>query len=116
MYGRKLSNDEIENASKKRMKIMHDGEVMGRLKNNPDFIEFLKMLEEDKEGLIQTLLNENINTVSNTGLKIRLIARINQIDRVIKKPQTLIWRMKNLTEVRTALKGPSKTRREAGSR
>lgn len=86
-----------------RSKIIARGQAMKRLAINEDFIEFCKSLEEDKQSLIELLLNEELNTMKSSEQKIRLIARINQIDKTIGKARSLIWQMENLTEVRAAM-------------
>lgn len=105
-----VSHKEDQEGAVKRQKIIDDAEAMKRLVSNPDFIRFCEIMQDDREGLNKNLIDgENDNET-----RIRLIARINQIDRNLKKPQSIIWQMENLTEVRDAIK--EQTRRAAGAR
>ncbi|RKY32410.1 MAG: hypothetical protein DRP74_02745 [Candidatus Omnitrophota bacterium] len=114
----KLTQEELEAGRKKREQIISDASAMERLLENPDFKRLCEILKEDKEALNANLLNEHSNNMKSAEVKIRLIARINQIDGVLKKPQSLIWRMKNMTEVRDVIKEQKKESnpREASSR
>lgn len=112
----KLSQEEIEEGRKKRQQIINDAEAMKRLQKSPDFQRFCEMLLEDRKGLNENLLNENLNNMKNAPQHIRLIARINQIDKVLKKPQSLIWQVKNLTEVRETIKEQTRERQALGNK
>ena len=100
----KLSQQEIDEGAKKRQQIINDAEAMKRLSENTDFKRFCEILKEDRQGLVDNLLNEHTNDMKSAEQKIRLIARVNQIDKTLKKTQSLIWQMENLTEVRDAIK------------
>jgi len=111
-----LSADEKAEGARKRQYIIDGAEAMRRLMVNPDFIFFMEAIEKDKEGLVSTLLNENINVPGNDEFRIRLIARVNQIDRVLKKPKQFIWQLENLTEVRAAIKKQTLERQALGNK
>lgn len=102
----KQAQEEIEKGELKRAKIIATGSAMKRLISNPDWQILVDELEKDQEELNKNLLNEDIEI--NQDRRTRLIARINQIDRVIKKPGSLIWQMENLTEVRAAIQEKTK--------
>ena len=91
-----------------RQKIINDGQAMKRLQENPDFKKYQEILRYDRAKLLEGLLKENVNTLKGAECNMRLIARINQIDSCLKKPGSVIWIMKNLTEVRGAMKGRRK--------
>ena len=109
------SKIESEIASSKRQQIISDAGAMTRLSQNVDFKRFCELLLEDRELLNHTLLNTGEST-GNDELRIRLIARINQIDRNLSKPKSLIWQMENLTEVRAAIKEQSLERQALGNK
>ena len=111
----KASNIEADIAASKRQQIISDAGAMTRLSQDLDFQRFCDLLLEDKEALNQTLLNTGEST-GNDELRIRLIARINQIDRSLSKPKSLIWQMENLTEVRAAIKEQSLERQALGNK
>jgi mevalonate pyrophosphate decarboxylase len=106
----RLSKAEKKQASEVRRQIIDDAQVVIKLNKNDDFKRFIEMLKEDREGLNKTLLDEKL-VIKDRDKRTRLIARINQIDSILDKPRSLIWRMDNLTEVRETLNP-----REAGSR
>jgi len=99
-----------------RQQIITDAEAMKRLSQNEDYIRFNDILRTDKEKLISSLLDENTNTLKSAEQKIRLIARINQIDRTLNKPKSLIWQMETLTEVRGAIKDQTRERQALGNK
>lgn len=100
----KQAQKESKEGAIKRAKIIAVGMAMKRLIDNPDFKLLVEELEDDKVQMNKNLLNEEINLADRETQRTRLIARINQIDRLIAKPTTLIWQMENLTEVRAAIK------------
>ena len=108
MFNRnRLKESEKEIAKEKRQEIMREAEAMKRLSINPDFKLFTDMLTKDKVKLNETLLNENITVgdrLANDAIRIRLIARINQIDSTLAIPRRSLWRLKNMTEVRDVIK------------
>jgi len=114
---KRLKQEEADEGARRRQLIINDAGTMLRLSQSPDFQRFVELLKEDREGLNKSLLNPNmsLDTKIQDRMRERLIARIDQIDRTLTKPRSLIWRMENLTEVRDAIKG-SKTQREASSR
>lgn len=112
---KKTTQVEAEEGSKKRQQIIHDAEAMTRLSQNSDFKRFCELLVEDRESLNRMLLNTG-ESAGNDELRIRLIARINQIDRSLSKPKSLIWQMENLTEVRAAIKEQSLERQALGNK
>ena len=115
LFNKKLSKDEVEKAQIKREQIRADAEIMTRLASNSDFGRFCKLLLEDREDLNKFLLNEDSENIRSNDARTRLIARINQIDRILKKPQSIIWQMKNLTEVREAVKEQTRVRQAHGN-
>jgi len=106
----KLSEIELEKGAKKRQQIITDAGAMKRLSENADYKRFCELLKEDRQGLVENLLNEHANDMKSAEQKIRLIARINQIDKVLKRPRSLIWQMENLTEVREAIRERTRER------
>lgn len=113
---KKLSQEELQEGARKREQIINDARAMKRLEENADFKRFCEMLLGDRKGLISFLLNESINNMKSSEQKIRIIARINQIDRILKKPQSLIWQMKNMTEVRGVIKEQTHDRQAVGNK
>ncbi len=87
----------------KRQHIINRGLAMARLTQNPDFIMLVEDLNEDKRSLTLSLFNESSTTMSEDRVRTRLIARVNQIDRVMQKPQQAIRLMKALKEVREVI-------------
>ena len=80
---------------------------MKRLVDNHDFKLFCQICSEDRELLNKNLLDMEVTNPLVKDIdrqRERLIARINQIDRVLHKPKQLIWQMENLTEIRLAIK------------
>jgi len=116
LFGHKISDQERQEAQEKREQIKQDAEAMMRLADNPDFKRFCELLIEDKESLNKFLLNEDSENVKSQDTRTRLIARINQIDRTLKKPQSLIWQMKNLTEVREVIQEQTRVRQAHGNK
>ena len=112
----KLSEAELAEGALRREQIINDAEAMKRLSDNPDYKRFCELLLVDRKGLIDNLLNENTNDIKNAEQKTRIIARINQIDKVLSKPKSLIWQMENLTEVRTAIKDRTHERQALGNK
>jgi len=109
MFNRKdkFTKEERHLAQEKRQLIMREAEAMKRLINSPDFKIFTDMITKDKENLNKTLLNENITVgdrLANDAIRIRLIARINQIDSMLAIPRRSLWRLKNMTEMRDIIK------------
>lgn len=115
IFGHRISEEEKLEAQKKREQIRQDAEIMIRLAGNPDFKRFCELLIEDKEDLNKFLLNEDSGEMKSNETRTRLIARINQIDRTLKKPQSIIWQMKNLTEVREAIQEQTRVRQAHGN-
>ena len=115
LFGNRISEQERLEAQKHREQIRQDAETMVRLAGNPDFKRFCEMLLEDKVELNKFLLNEDTETMKSNEARTRLIARINQIDRTLKKPQSIIWQMKNLTEVRETVKEQTRVRQAHGN-
>jgi len=111
LFNPRLSEQEKLEAQKHREQIRQDAEIMMRLAGNPDFKRFCELLLEDKEELNKFLLNEDTETMKSNEARTRLIARINQIERTLKKPQSIIWQMKNLTEVREAIQEQTQERK-----
>ena len=105
----KLADAELAEGAEKRAKIISLGQAMKRLEANTDFDLFLSALRQDREGLNSGLLKGDNDDREN----VRLIARINQIDQVLKKTKHLIWQMENLTEVRAAIKEQQSLVRQA---
>lgn len=112
----KLSEMEIEEGAKKRQQIIQDAQMMKRLLEGVDFQRFIELLKQDMEGLNNTLLNIEAFGQEAAEMRIRLIARINQIERVINKPKSLVWQMENLTEVRDAIKQQTRERQALGNK
>jgi hypothetical protein len=105
----KLKEEEKEEGARKRQQIISDAQAMKRLQQNDDFKRFCELLKEEKEEINGFLLNENGGAMKENEARTRLIARINQIDRVLNKPRSLIWQMENLTEVRAAIREQHQT-------
>lgn len=116
LFGKKLSQEEIQKAQERREQIKQDAEIMMRLADNPDFKRFCEMLIEDRSELNKFLLNEDNENIKSNEARTRLIARINQIDRTLKKPQSIIWQMKNLTEVREVIQEQTRVRQAHGNK
>ena len=112
----KLSQEELEKGAKKREKIINDAQAMKRLLANPDFQCYCEMLKVDKEGLIGTLLSDGLHSIMSNEQNIRLKARIHQIDKMLKKPSSVIWQMEQLTEVREAIKARTRVRQAHGTK
>jgi len=116
----KLSEDEKYKAATKRQEIINNAEAMKRLIINPDFQVFCEMLEKDKELATKRLLNEkpagSENPLVSNEFRVRMIARVNQIDRILNKPKQSIWQLKNLTEVRAAVKEKTHERQALGKK
>jgi len=104
IFKRKSKEDIALESEAKRQEIRLRGEAAKRLLMNPDYQLLEKVHKEDKERLLLTLLDEDITEMKTDDMRVRLIARINEIDSLLNKPRSLIWQMENLTEVRTALK------------
>lgn len=118
LRGRKEKLTEAENieGAKRRERIIADAEAMKRLSENADYKRYCELLLEDRQGLVDNLLAEDTNNMKSAEQKIRLIARINQIDRDLKKPKSLIWQMENLTEIRNAIKEQTHERQALGKK
>ena len=101
--------EEKEDGEVKRQQIIADAQAMRRLQENADFKRFCGILIEERSDLNDFLLNENGGAMKDNDFRTRLIARINQIDRVLNVPKSLVWRMENLTEVRNAIKAQHQT-------
>ena len=112
----KLSTQETEKGRIKREKIINDAQAMKRLCQGPDFQVYCKLLEEDKEGLTRTLLSEDLSRIMSHEQNVRLKARIHQIDKCLKKPNSLIWQMEHLTEYRDAIKAKTRVRQAHGNK
>jgi len=86
------------------------------LSKNPDYMRFCEIMEDDKKGLNRTLLmmTGHGEGLAGNEFRIRLIARINQIDRMLKKPKDLEWQAENLTEIRDAIKDKTLERQALG--
>jgi len=97
-----MDKNKDENADQKRQEILDKGLAMQRLLRNSDFIIFIEDLNNDRRALINGLLNENSTAMADNTVRTRMIARINQIDRLLQKPQQAIRIMKALKEVREA--------------
>lgn len=115
-YSDKLSAKEAEEGAQKRQQIIQDAQAMKRLLDIPEFKRFIELLNQDMELLNNTLLNGEAFGVEANEMRIRLIARINQIERIITKPKSLIWQMENLTEVRDAIKQQTLERQALGNK
>lgn len=115
-YADKLSERELEEGAKKRQQIIQDAQLMKKLMDDSGFKRFMELLNKDKEDLNNTLLNIEAFGVEANELRVRLIARINQIERIISKPKSLIWQMENLTEVRDAIKQQTHERQALGNK
>jgi len=113
---KELTQVEIEEGARRREKIISRAEAMKRLSQNIDFQVYCEILKEDRQALNENLLNEESNNMKTAEQKIRLIARINQIDKCLKKPQSLIWQMENLTEIRDAIKEQTRERQALGNK
>lgn len=112
----KLSEEEKMEGAKRRERIIADAEAMKRLSENADYKRYCELLLEDRQCLVENLLAEDANNMKSAEQKIRLIARINQIDRDLKKPKSLIWQMENLTEIREAIKEQTHERQALGKK
>jgi len=116
LFKPKLSQQEIDEGAKHRENIIFRAEAMKRLLSNADFTIYCEVLGEDKEALNDNLLAEDTNNMKSAEQHIRLIARINQIDKCLGKPKSLIWQMENLTEVREAIKEQTRERQALGNK
>ncbi len=103
-------------AAIKREQIMEAGALAKRLMVNEDFGKFMALLKEDKDILIANLLDESSGNMKTAEERVRLIARINQIDKVLGKPRSMVWQMESLTEVRTAMKEQTRVRQAHGNK
>lgn len=103
-----LKRQELEEGARKRQQIIEDAQAMKRLVGNEDFNRFCDILNAERDEINAFLIDENGGAMKDNDARTRLIARINQIDRVLRLPETLVWRMENLTEVRDALKEQQK--------
>lgn len=101
---KETAEDKIKKAAIIRQKIMADGEMAKNLLANPDFIRFCACLIEDRDALNANLLQEDPKAIRDEKEYVRLVARINQIEKILGKPKSMIWQMENLTEVRAAVK------------
>lgn len=113
---KELTKEEKVTGQEKREQIINDAQTMKRLSENADFKRFCELLTKDREGLIKTLLNEDMHTIMSNEQNIRLKARIFQIKQILKKPRSLIWQMENLTEVREAIKAKTRVRQAHGTK
>ena len=118
LFGNKkhLKEAELAEGAKRREQIITRAEAMKRLSGNEDFKLLIEILLEDRQDLVFNLLDENTNNMKSSEQKIRLTARINQIDKLIQKPKSLIWQMENLTEVREAIQEQSRERQALGNK
>ena len=106
----KKLQQEAEGAEK-RQKIISDAEAMKRLQESPDFQRLCELLREDRES-IRRKYEDKYNYVGREQKEnIALLTRIIQINEVLKKPQSLIWTMEKMTEVRGAIKEKKKRKR-----
>jgi len=112
----RFTEQELLDGAKHREKIISRAEAMKRLSVNDDFKLYCEILREDKQRLIDNLLCEEANNMKSAEQKIRLVARINQIDKCVSKPKSLVWQMENLTEVREAIKEQSLVRQAHGKK
>lgn len=112
---KQTAEDVAKAATVKRAQIMSDGATMKRLMSSQDFIRFTELLIEDKEALVANILAEDPKAVRDQAQYVRLVARINQIDKILGKPKSMIWQMENLTEVRTALQEQTHVRQAHGN-
>jgi len=115
-FRNKLSHKETAEGQAKREKIINDAQAMERLAANPDYQRLCELLNHDREGLVLTLLGDDLGKMLEHDQNIRLKARIHQIDRVLNKPNSLVWQMKNLTEVRGAIKEQTRVRQAHGTK
>lgn len=115
-YTEKLSTKETDEGVQKRQQIIQDAQMMKRLLDIAEFKRFIEILKLDMEGLNNTLLNGEAFGQEANEMRIRLIARINQIERIINKPKSLVWQMENLTEVRDAIKEQTRERQALGNK
>lgn len=109
----RFSEIELEESRKKREQLIKDGSSMKRLMENDDFKRFCDLLKMDAENLNHFLLSESVNMgdrMTTDLVRVRLIARINQIDRCVSKPRSICWQVKNLTEVRDTIKAQNHER------
>lgn len=83
-----------------RQAILDKGIAMQRLLKNPDFIVFVEDLDKDRHALLANLLNENSVSMTDNTTRTRIIARINQIDKLTFKPKQAIRTMMALKEIR----------------
>ncbi len=122
IFGRKAKIQQIdfEEGARKRQQIIDDAHAMQRLQSNEDFQRFCALVKEEQAQIVAFLMDENGGAMKENDARTRLIARSNQIDRVLNIPKSLVWQMENLTEVRDAIKeqqkAAAKNPREAGSR
>ncbi len=112
----KLTEKEKEKGAIKRQEIIQNAEAMKRLKTNPDFIRYCDILKIDRDKLNDSLLSHEGYGINSHEYRIRIIARINQLDRMMKKPKQLIWQMENLTEIRDAIKDKTHERQALGNK
>lgn len=114
-YSPQLSKEERKEGAEKRARIISDAQVMKRLSENGDFKRFCELLFEDRECLNNALIGEGL-VIRDRDQRTRYIARINQIDKILNKPKSLIWQMENLTEVREAIKDRTRVRQAHGNK
>jgi hypothetical protein len=112
----RTSEDAKNEAAKIREQIMTDGNVAKRLMDNPDFVRFCEILGEDRDDLLQSLIKENPEKIKSHEQNVRIIARINQLDKILGKPKSMIWQMENLTEVRAAVQEQTRVRQAHGNK
>lgn len=110
------ADDKKKQAAAIRYAIMTDGGVAKRLLGNPDFIRFCVLLSEDREALNDNLLKDDPKAPKTHDQNVRLIARINQIDKVLAKARSMIWQMENLTEVRAAMQEKTHAVQDRGNK
>jgi UDP-N-acetylglucosamine transferase subunit ALG13 len=113
------SNERIalkNEAAAKRQRIIDDAETMKRLLSLPEFKRYQELLKNEQEN-INARLTDKMSFVSQTNEeKIVMVARINQIESDINKPQSLIWQMESLTEVREAIRERTRERQALGNK
>lgn len=111
-----LSQEQLEKARAKRRTIIDDGYAMKRLLEVPEFQRFCEILRREKESLIGMLTDKYRISSMSEPERIVLTTRINQIESDINKPNSLIWQMKNLTEVREAIREQTHERQALGNK
>lgn len=113
---KKFNEERAAESARKRQIIIDDAQAMRRLVENEDFKRFIVVLNEEKQSVNAALIDKYTYASRTNEEKISLIARINQIESVIKKPRSLIWQMENLTEVRGAVKNKTRERQALGKK